>query len=267
MEQINDIYKNNEHNERRNEMAQYAAKVLLYDIETTPSLGYVWGKWEQNVIEFKSEWEVLSVAHKWLGDRAVQAVGQNTMSEEDIVKHVHSLFEEADVVIAHNGDRFDQKKMNAKFIEFGLNPPAPYKTIDTLKIARKYFAFNSNKLDDLGRVLGAGRKVETGGFSLWKGCIENDPAAWKKMLKYNKQDVQLLEKVYLKLRPWMDNHPALNNMTDRPSACPKCNTEGKMQARGFATTKVAKRRRYQCAGCGGWCQGRHTLKTDVQFVN
>lgn len=256
---------NNE--ERKHAMAQHAAKILLYDIETSPNLGYIWGKWEQNVIEYETEWELLSVAHKWLGQRTVEAYGQDTMSQEDLVKHVHGLFESADVVIAHNGDRFDQRKMNAKFIEFGLMPPEPYKTVDTLKVAKKYFAFNSNKLDDLGRILGVGRKVSTGGFALWKGCMQGDPAAWKKMLRYNKQDVALLEKVYTKLRPWIDNHPALNTMTDRPTACPKCNTEGKMQARGFATTKIAKRQRYQCGGCGGWCQGRHNFKTDVQFVN
>ena len=44
-----------------------------------------------------------------------------------------------------------------------MPPPSPYKTIDTLKIARKYFGFNSSKLDDLGRVLGAGEKVRHGG--------------------------------------------------------------------------------------------------------
>lgn len=248
-------------------MSKYIPKILFYDIETSPNLGYVWGKWEQNVIEYQSEWELLSVAHKWMGERAVQAIGQDTKTEKEIVEHVHGLFTEADIVVAHNGDKFDQRKMNAKFIEFGMDPPEPYKTIDTLKVARKYFAFNSNKLDDLGNILGVGRKVSTGGFELWKGCMRGDPAAWKKMLRYNKQDVALLEKIYLKLRPWMDNHPALNMLSDKPSACPKCNVEDKMQARGWANTKVSKKRRYQCQGCGGWCQGRHSVRTDVQYTN
>lgn len=247
-------------------MSRQVAKVLFYDIETTPNLGYVWGKYEQDVIEYQSEWELLSFASKWLGEKSVSAVGRNTHTEKELVEALHAKLDEADVVIAHNGDRFDQRKANAKFIEFGLLPPTPYKTVDTLKVARRYFAFNSNKLDDLGRVLGLGRKKQTGGFALWKGCMDNNPAAWRTMIRYNKQDVTLLEKVYLKLRPWIENHPPMNVLNDRPTACPKCSSEDTMQARGWATTKVAKRRRYQCTGCGGWCQGRHSTKTDVQYV-
>jgi hypothetical protein len=34
-------------------------------LETAPNLGYVWGKWEQNVIDFKKSWYVLSFAVLW----------------------------------------------------------------------------------------------------------------------------------------------------------------------------------------------------------
>lgn len=242
-------------------------KILHFDLETSPNLGWVWQKWQQDVIAFKEEWELLSFAYKWHGAKKTIAVGQDTFSEEILVRRLWQLFDEADVLVAHNANKFDVKKANAKFIQYGLMPPAPYKVIDTLQIAKRYFKFNSNKLDDLGNLLGVGRKVETGGFSLWLGCMNNDPKSWAKMLRYNKQDVLLLEKVYLKLRPWMDNHPALNLLSDKPDACPKCEVSGKMQARGWANTKVARRRRYQCQACGGWSQGRYSERTEVQFVN
>lgn len=242
------------------------SKILLYDIETTPNLSYTWAKYQQDVIAFKNEWELLSFSYKWLGEKEIYAVGRDNFTEEALTLRLHQLFDEADVLIAHNGDKFDQKKVNAKFLEYGLNPPAPYKSVDTLKIAKRYFKLNSNKLDDIGALLGVGRKVQTGGFSLWLGCMENDPKAWVKMLRYNKQDVILLEKIYKKLLPWIDNHPALNVIGSRPQSCPKCG-HSKLEARGWAVTKVAKRRRYQCKGCGGWSQGRTSHRTEVMYVN
>lgn len=243
------------------------AKILIYDIETSPNLAYVWGKWQQDVIAFQSEWELLSWSAKWLGEKKTIDVGRNQFSEEVLVRRLHQLFDEADIVIAHNGDQFDQKMMNAKYIQFGLQPPSPYRSIDTKKVAKRYFRFNSNKLDDLGALLGLGRKVQTGGFSLWLGCMNNDTKAWKTMLRYNRQDVLLLEKVYLKLRPWIENHPALNVIDDIQNGCPKCGST-KMHRRG--TRKVNKTttvQRYQCQKCGGWSQGRSTERAHVQYVN
>ena len=39
-------------------------KILLIDIETAPNLGYIWGKYEQNVIDYKTEWYLLSFCAK-----------------------------------------------------------------------------------------------------------------------------------------------------------------------------------------------------------
>ena len=74
------------------------------------------------------------------------------------------MFDEADVVIAHNGDKFDMRKANARFGHY--EPPMPVQQVDTLKVARKYFKFESNKLGDLGEHLGLGNKEVTGGFAL-----------------------------------------------------------------------------------------------------
>ncbi len=242
------------------------AKILIYDLETGPNLSYTWGKYQQDVIDFKDEWELLSFAYKWLGEKPVVAVGQDKFSEEVLVARLHQLFDEADILIAHNGDRFDQKKANAKFIQYGLMPPSFYKTIDTCKVARRYFMFNSNKLDDLGNRLGIGRKAETGGFGLWLGCMGGDKKAWAKMLKYNAQDVRLLEKVYIKLRPWIDNHPSISLITGYDDSCPKCGST-KLQKRGARYTKVSINQRYQCTKCGGWSHSRQALSTGVKYVN
>ncbi len=221
------------------------------------NLGYIWGKYEQDVISFKEHWYLLTFAYKWIGDKTVKAYSlkdfkgydKNKTDDRELCLKLWELFDEADIVIAHNGDQFDIKKAQARFVQHGFKPPTPFKSIDTKKVAKAYFKFDSNKLDDLGQYLHLGKKLNTGGFELWLGCAMNDPKAWHKMIEYNKQDVALLEKVYLALRPWMTNHP---NLDLRP-VCANCG--GFRQSRGYKVTRTAKYRRLQCQECGAWSYG------------
>lgn len=242
------------------------AKILFLDIETAPNLGYVWGMWEQNVIDFKKNWYMLSFAYKWQGEKKVTThvlsdfLGYNRDKENDkeLVRKLWSLLDQADIVIAHNGDRFDLRKSNARFITHGFKPPSPYKSIDTLKIARKHFAFDSNKLDDLGKYLGVGRKIPHTGKHLWFGCMAGDKKSWAIMRKYNAHDVELLERVYLKLRAWATGHPKLNHYT-RTSSCPTCQSK-QLRPRGFMYTATGKRARMSCDSCGAWSTTGPLLK-------
>jgi Zn ribbon nucleic-acid-binding protein len=138
---------------------------------------------------------------------------------------------------------------NTFFIKEGLTPPSPYKVIDTLTIARSKFKFMSNKLDDLGKYLGVGRKVDTGGFKLWLGCLKGDKKSWKLMRKYNKQDVSLLEDIYIKLRGWGTNLPAVKTGI----LCPTCGSDD-IQFRGWNTNKIWRTKRIQCLNCGKWSE-------------
>ena len=236
------------------------AKILLFDIETSPNLAYVWGRYEQNVLDYEKEWEIICFAWKWLGEKKIYDISmRGKRDDRTVVQKLWKLFDQADIVIAHNGDKFDQKKARARFLYHGMTPPSSHQSIDTVKVSRRYFNFNSNKLDELGRHLGLGRKVHTGGFQLWLGCMQNDSKAWKKMIKYNRKDVSLLEKVYLKLRPWMDIHPNRAVIEERPDACPKCGGK-RLQSRGIQKTRTQAYRQFQCQSCGGWCRSRVRMK-------
>src|SRR6266487_3519317 len=236
-------------------------RILLFDIETAPCLGWVWEKWETNVIEFKTQWYILSFAYKWLGEKKIHthalpdypAYEKDREDDAGLTRELWRVLDSSDVAIAHNGDRFDTRKANSRFIAHGLVPPRPRKNVDTLKIARRHFNFTSNRLDDLGQYLGVGRKLAHTGKHLWLGCMRGDPAAWRMMVRYNKTDVALLERVYLKLRPWATGHPNLDNFT-RANVCPTCQSQ-KLVHRGFNLTKTGKRQRFQCTDCGAWSSG------------
>jgi DNA polymerase elongation subunit (family B) len=231
-------------------------KIYLVDIETSPNIGFSWGKWEQNILKFSKEWEILSFAYKELGKKSTYCIARPDFvddTDKALTKAAWKVLNEADIVIGHNLDAFDNKKLKAKFLEHGLKPPKTYKTIDTLKIARAQFAFNSNSLNDLSATLKVGKKVKTGGIDLWFGCMDGDPKAWAKMIAYNKQDVILLEKVYEALRAWYPAHPNLALYTERPG-CPVC-TSAHVQRRGTQVLQSRKVARFQCQACGHWFKG------------
>lgn len=247
-------------------------KILLLDIETAPKRAYVWGLWKQNVSpgQLLSDTFMLTWSAKWYGKKKVMGeklTPDEVHNEDDsrICVQLHELMDEADIVIGHNGDRFDIPTINSRFVLNGMLPPSPYKKVDTLKIAKRHFKFTSNRLDYLGQILGVGRKVETGGFSLWDRCMAGETKALNEMLKYNKQDVILLEEVYDKLRPYCSNHPN-HGVTSGSMVCPKCGSSH-VQSRGYATTAVGKFQRFQCQDCGGWSRGRQNLRTTEEMKN
>lgn len=250
-------------------------RVLIYDIETAPNLGYVWGKWRQNVVHFQSEWYILCFAYKWLDERSTRVVAlpdfdlYQTEPDNDrlLVGALRDLLDEADVTIAHNVTGFDAPRARSRMLAHGIDPPSPSKDIDTLRVARRQFAFNGNRLDDLCRALGVGVKAETGGFGTWLGCMSGDPKAWKQMTRYNRQDVVILEELYRRLRPWIPNHPNMALIAGRPDSCPRCGASEGFEARGWRYYNVTRRRRFRCRACRGYVMGRHLERTDVAKVS
>ena len=93
------------------------AKILYLDIETSPNVGYTWGKWDQNVIEFIQEWRLLGMCNMWEHEGKVKDVYPKNVTKYDyrddreLVARVWDLLDEADFVVAHNGDKFDLKKL------------------------------------------------------------------------------------------------------------------------------------------------------------
>lgn len=233
-------------------------KILFLDIETFPNIGYSWGKWEQNILEFIEHWYILSFSYKWFGSKT-KVIALPDFSgykpggkDKKLVEYLWLLLDEADIICGQNCDIFDIKKINTRFIEWGLKPSSPYRTIDTLRVARRYFSFNSNKLDELGRDLNVGRKIEHEGFPLWLKCAKGDKKAWKRMKAYNRKDCDLLYEVYIKVRPWIKNHPNLD-VWSPVKVCPKCGSFHIIN-KGYGISQTYVYQKYQCKSCGGWGQ-------------
>jgi hypothetical protein len=251
-------------------MSKSSVGILTIDIETAPIEAYVWGLWDQNVgVDFiKTEWSILSYAAKWLGEKKIyygDTGGRGATKVRDdkaLAGEIRELLDDADIVVAQNGKKFDVRKINARLIEHGYPPPRPFRVVDTLIVAKKYFAFTSQKLAWTSAHLTNVPKDEHKkypGFDLWKACLADDPGAWKEMKKYNRRDVQATEEVYLKLRPWIENHPNIGAYEpSEQSVCPKCGSD-KLQHQGYRVLQQGKYPRFQCQNCGGWSRGKEML--------
>lgn len=259
---------------------EHSAKVLLIDIETSPNIAAVWGMWKQNIglDMINTDWSILSYCAKWLGeddiiyeDISEKKVG-NYEDDFSLLENIHKLLDEADFVVGHNAERFDVKKINARLIMNGFSVPSPYKVIDTLSMAKKSFAFTSNKLAYLTDKLCKNKKTshaKFAGYELWKECLKGNPEAWAEMKEYNIMDVVSLEELYEVLAPWYPHHPVLSHFTKEEQEtpiCPRCGSHHLIK-RGHRYTNAGKYQRYVCASCGGWSQDRYSVVGKKENVN
>jgi len=233
-------------------------KLLHLDIETAPHKVYAWGLWKQNIAinQIEEPGYTLCWAAKWHGKKEVLFDSLQRSSNIGMLRRVYELLDEADAVCHYNGTRFDLPTLNQEFAIHNLPPPSPYHQIDLLRTARKSFRLPSNKLDYVARHLGLGSKLAHKGMTLWLGCMQGNEKDWRIMEKYNKQDVRLLEKVYKKVLPWIENHPnvALYNDNEQRQ-CPTCGSH-KLQSRGYYYTRTQRYRKLHCTSCGKWSRER-----------
>jgi hypothetical protein len=248
-------------------------RVLFFDIETCPIVSYTWGLWDQNVSlnQVVSDWSVIAWSARWQGDGKHiyykdQRGKKDIRDDKELVSGIWTLLDAADIVVTQNGKSFDQKKLNARFIIHGLKPPSAYKHIDTLLLAKKHFAFTSNKLEYMAGKLNTKYKKLTDhkfpGFELWKQCMAGNLKAWKEMERYNKHDVLALEELYDKLIPWDTSINFSLYRTDDVIQCTCGKTH--FQKRGFYYTASGKYQKYRCMSCGSETySGKNLLNVKV----
>lgn len=242
------------------------AKILILDIETFPNIAYVWKFYKENVgaKQVLEHTQIASFAYKWLGEDEIYYFDQSVYPEGILLSLLVAILDAADIVVAHNGDRFDLPTIAGRALIAGIDPPSPFVTIDTRLAAKRYFNFPSNSLEYISKIFGVEEKgghKKFPGFELWAECIKGNLEAWAEMKVYNIQDVETLEQVYLKMRPFIKDHPnvAIYDSSDNPStiSCSRCGSHN-IQRRGFAFTNTGRYQRYQCNSCGGWGRSRYT---------
>lgn len=245
---------------KKEKAPENAAQVFIFDIETSPELAYVWGRWKQNVApnQVVQRSYMLSWAAKRLGSDEVFADAlpyygdykAGDVNDYNIVKSLWELLDKADIVIAHNGIKFDLAYANTRFAFHGLGMPSPYKVVDTLQVAKKQFRFAANSLKELIAFFGFEEDKMANQMETWIGCMNGDVDSWNYMVEYNKRDITTLENVYLKLRPYDKQHPNIQLYADVPAiGCPCCGSGGFTVLDKNAYTAQSAFESYRCNDC------------------
>lgn len=205
------------------------SRVMIFDIETSPITAHVWGLKDQNISlnQIVKDWDVMAWGAKWLGTSPRALLyddRRDDKTDERIVRGMWTLLEEADIVITQNGKSFDSKRLNARFIHYGLRPPRPYKHIDTYLLVKAAADFTSNKLEYLtDKLCKKYKKLSHSkfpGMSLWTECLKGNKLAWDEMKKYNIHDVLSTEELYNVVKAWgPKNMPRLHFDALKCSIC------------------------------------------------
>jgi hypothetical protein len=228
---------------------------LIWDIETSPNVGLFWRPGyrlsipHDNIIQERG---IICICYKWEGSKQVHHLEWDNGDDSKLCRDFMEVALKADELIAHNGDKFDIKFFNGRCVVHGLDPAPIWKTVDTLVIAKRRFGFNSNRLDYLGKYLFGEGKIHTE-FGMWKDILlDNCPKAMAKMVKYCKQDVNLLERVWKKLQAYHapKTHVGVLNGHDKWTS-PFTGTDQVRKVRRTITAAGTPRHQFQCKDTGG----------------
>lgn len=263
----------------RTEHIRKLPRVAVFDIETAPLEAYVWGKkisggylGDHQIIK---DWSMLCWTARWLFDgdwMGACVTPEEATAREDasIMEPLWKFMDEADVIIAHFGSKFDIPKSNLRLAVNGYKPPSPFQVIDTKQAAAKVFGSVSNSQDFLCKRFGLTPKIETD-FKLWRRCVEpqlDQKEALAEMMRYNVGDVYGLEELYLHVKAWLKTPVNLSMYTDNERReCGIClSTELKALSAPY-TTKAGQYESYRCLKCGSIGRSRYTDKTYMQRIN
>ena len=248
-------------------------KILIYDIETSLQPVAVFQLKNNDWINpdnILGERHLVSVCWKWLGEKKVYSVSllddpkrfeKDPHDDKHVATVFHRVLMEADCLVSHNGNSFDIKYLKTRMLVHKLPTLPPITSIDTYRIAKQQFLFNSNRLDYLGKLLGVGGKQSTP-KGLWLDVLNGNRRAIKTMVEYNKRDVTLLEDVFKRLAPFMPTH--LHRELFGESGCPRCGSKH-IQSRGVHRANTRIYQRFHCQACSGWFRLLKSEKGSAQF--
>lgn len=227
-------------------------RILVFDIENSQSLGYFFDTYDTSInhddIVIPSY--IFCVSYSLWGSNTVHTLSiqdfprfkREKHNDIEVLKAFSKIVEQADILVGHNINSFDLRKINGRLFLNGLPPIPAVKTLDTLRIAKKYFRLDYNGLDALAKDLGFSGKIHNE-KGLWRKCFEGDVKSLKAMSRYNRNDVKINKKVFEKEMPF------IKSLLSKEPICPNvlCGSS-EIELRGVRDDK----QRFVCKKCKSW---------------
>jgi len=225
-------------------------KILVWDLETTDLLA-----------DFGT---ILCAGYKWLGEKKVNIISlldfprtfENDATDDSrLVKEFYKVLSEADIWITWYGERFDDRMFQSKLLEYKL-PPCPHvQHIDLWKTCKYRFKLSSNRLKTAAAFMDLEEKTPVLG-KVWRRARTGHGPSIRYVIEHCVQDVLVLEQAYLRMRPWVKQHPNMGIIQEQTEACPTCGVSGKLHKRGLYRSRTRTYQRFSCQACGAWCRAK-----------
>ena len=252
------------------EVRQTEPKIVCYDIETSPAIVATWRKFDANALWVEEYPQIICFSAKYLDGKQItrslpdyEGYEPGKLDDREICRELYGILSNCEIAVAHNGDKFDWRRVKDRFLFHGFPPMPPIQTVDTKKILKRETAMFSNALNDAGQYLGLGQKVQHTGINMWRDCRAGDMKQWRLMARYCAQDTRLLESLYKRIRTHDRHAPNVNILMNRTEGCSKCGGRDIVH-RGYRMTKTGRYRRYFCNDCGGYSHGGHVKVTEIR---
>lgn len=205
-------------------------KVLVYDLETcrVPAMVFWSGKTYINHTQLQEEPRIITVSYKWLGEDKVYSIAwDENQSDEQLMRDFLQVYNQADMVIGYNNDKFDNKWINARAAKYKLTVNLHLKSFDVMKQAKKLFRIPSYSMAYLSKYLGVTLKQSHEGITMWDkiqfGTDEEKEEYLQKMIDYNVGDIISTEELYFEMRKYMGHKTHLGVIKGRgKNTCPNC---------------------------------------------
>lgn len=239
------------------------AKILTLDIERfkgTASIEF----WDLSDMKNRRirpdqvvEWpRTICIAWRWYGQKKVEFHAEwDDAGRDAMLKAAWDAYDQADILVGHNLDGFDTKTLKAEWSMMGLPMPRPFKSVDTLKIARREFRFESNQLGSLCERMGVPGKVDHYDPEVAREALAGNVAAQRRLRRYNIGDIEASEALFDAMRGWIPNHPFIGTRGDE-KVCNQCGSDDltlDQSARYRAV--VLDYALFRCGNCGGNVRG------------
>lgn len=225
-------------------------RILFFDIESA------------GVNALKSDLGfVICFGYKWSHQKKAKVLvidkeGLRNFSDKRLLSVASKLMIRADLLVAHFGSVFDRRFVQGRLLINKLPPIPNTKMRDTCMIARSVANFGSNRLKHLAQTLHLKHsKMESEFPGWWFDTMRGDRKALRKMADYCRMDVQVLEELYYRLRPFDNAHPRM--VQDR-ARCAVCG--GEVRYWGFTYKEQQVYRRFVCLNCHKWDRERKAYK-------
>jgi uncharacterized protein YprB with RNaseH-like and TPR domain len=124
--------------------------------------------------------------------------------DKELCKQVNALVRSHDVIVAHNGNRFDVPMLRTRALHWGLAPLREVKLVDPCFIAFRKFKLKSNSLGRIADYVGIKDRKTPLDMSIWADAYLNGSTkAMDLIVEHCEADIRVLSAVLNVVKPYI----------------------------------------------------------------